>query len=136
MLATAFNPTPDLNSSATADEPLTFAIRDYIDAYVNRFGRKRAAEDFGVSRHTLWRLLRRGQLGRALPRAVPNTVGETVEAQVKATPALSRSLRPSSNGHLRLDPLANASTQITIVHSLGNCLPLHLPSPWRRPAVG
>ena len=73
---------------------MTVAIRDYIDAYVYRHGRKRAAKAFGVSRHTLWRFLRRGQPGCSLPSAVLNTVGETVKALKEATPALSRRPRP------------------------------------------
>ena len=32
-----------------------------------------------VSRHTLWRFLRRGHTGRALPRAVMGIVGDSVE---------------------------------------------------------
>ena len=43
--------------------------------YVLLYGHKRTAEDFGVSRHTLWRFLKRGQMGRALPSAVLNSVG-------------------------------------------------------------
>ena len=43
--------------------------------YALLYGRKRAAEDFGISRHTLWRFLERGQMGRALPNAVLNSVG-------------------------------------------------------------
>ena len=67
---------------------MTVAIRDYIDAHVYRHGRKRVAEAFGVSRHTLWRFLRRGHLGRSLPRAVLDAVGETVESLEEATQKL------------------------------------------------
>ena len=67
---------------------MTVAIRDYIDAHVYRHGRKRAVEDFGVSRHTLWRFLRRGQLGRSLPRAVIDAVGDSVESLEEATQKL------------------------------------------------
>ncbi|MCY4393076.1 MAG: hypothetical protein OXE43_13670 [Chloroflexi bacterium] len=46
------------------------AIGNYLLAHVERHGHARTAEAFGVSRHTLWRFLERGQPGRALPRAV------------------------------------------------------------------
>ena len=91
MSTTASSPTTDLNSSVAADSPLTVAIRDYIDAYVYRHSRKRTAEEFGVSRHTLWRFLRRGKLGRSLPRVVFNAVGSTVESLEEATQKLIES---------------------------------------------
>ena len=56
------------------------AIRDYVRAYVWRHGRRRAAEDLGVSRHTLWRFLERGHMGRAVPSSVLNSVGGSVRA--------------------------------------------------------
>ena len=65
------------------------ASRAYVRAYVRRHGRRRAAEAFGVSRHTLWRCLARGHMGHALPRAVLHAVGESVEALDAATRALS-----------------------------------------------
>ncbi len=57
------------------DRELTYPIREYVRTYVLLYGRKRTAEDFRVSRHTLWRFLERGQMGRALPNAVLNSVG-------------------------------------------------------------
>ena len=56
------------------------AIRDYVRAYVWRHGRRKAAGDLGVSRHTLWRFLERGHTGRAVPTAVLNSVGGNVRA--------------------------------------------------------
>ena len=88
MSRTASKPATDQRSQLTADSQLTAAIRDHIDAYVDRHGHKRAAEDFGVSRHTLWRFLRRGHLGRSLPKAVLSAVGETVNALEGATQKL------------------------------------------------
>ena len=41
-------------------------IRAYVRAYGLRHGRRRATEAFGVSRHTLWRFLERGYVGRSL----------------------------------------------------------------------
>ncbi len=55
-------------------------IRDYVRAYMWRHGRGKAADAFGVSRHTLWRFLERGHMGGSLPRAVLNTVGGSAEA--------------------------------------------------------
>ncbi len=49
---------------------LADAIGDYLRAHIERHGRKHTAEAFGVSRHTLWRFLERGQAGRALTLAV------------------------------------------------------------------
>ena len=45
-------------------------IRVDVRAYVWRHGRNRTAEDFGVSRHTLWRFLERGHMGTP-PRPAP-----------------------------------------------------------------
>ena len=88
MSTTTSNLTRNLNRQVAADDPLTVAIRDYIDAYVYRRGHKRTTEAFGVSRHTLWRFLRKGQLGRSLPKAVLSAVGETVDALEEATQKL------------------------------------------------
>ena len=56
------------------------AIRDYVRAYVWRHGRRKTAEDLCVSRHTLWRFLERGHMGRAVPSSVLNSVGGNVRA--------------------------------------------------------
>ena len=47
-------------------------------------GRKTAG-DLGVSRHTLWRFLERGHVGRAVPSAVLNAVGGNTAALEAAT---------------------------------------------------
>ena len=67
---------------------LVDAIGDYLHAHVERHGRKATAAAFGVSRHTLWRFLERGQPGRALPRAVLARVGPDLDAVDAATQAL------------------------------------------------
>ena len=67
---------------------LADAIGDYLHAHVERHGRGRTAAAFGVSRHTLWRFLDRGQPGRALPRAVLERVGPDLDAVDAATQAL------------------------------------------------
>ena len=88
------------------DSKLVDLIRAYVRAYVWRHGRGKAAKAFGVSRHTLWRFLERGHVGR-LPRAVLETVGGSAEALEAARwklvtdlPALRRddALRPLADG--------------------------------------
>ena len=54
-------------------------------AYASLHGRRKTAEDLGVSRHTLWRFLERGHLGRSVPSAVLNSVGGSVGAIEAAT---------------------------------------------------
>ena len=70
-----------LNGSAPAGPELTGAIRDYVRTCVLWHGRQRVAETLGVSRHTLWRFLERGRMGRA----VPNAVGGSIVALEAAT---------------------------------------------------
>ena len=70
---------------ATLDSDLDDAIREYLRTYVVWRGIQQATATFGVSRHTLWRFLRRGHTGRALPRAVMGIVGDSVEALEAAT---------------------------------------------------
>ena len=77
--------TRSLNGTTQAGPDLERAVRDYVRAYVWRHGRRRAAEDLGVSRHTLWRFLERGHVGRAVPSAVLNSVGKSVRAIEAAT---------------------------------------------------
>ncbi len=91
-----------------AEESLAAAIRDYVEAHVSRHGRKRTAEAFGVSRHTLWRFLRKGHAGRSLSHAVLSTVGGTVEALEAATLKLNhRRPRPG-----RADPLPHLTEEL------------------------
>ena len=71
------------------------AIGDYLLAHVERHGHGRTAEAFGVSRHTLWRFLDRGQPGRALPRAVTDRVGDTPGELAAARRALAGESRPA-----------------------------------------
>ena len=54
-------------------------------AYASLHGRRKAAEDLGVSRHTLWRFLERDQMGRAVPSAVVSKVSKGVQAVEAAT---------------------------------------------------
>ncbi len=69
-----------LNGAAQPETDLERAIRDYVRAYVWRHGRRKTAEDLGVSRHTLWRFLERGHMGQAVPSAVLSSVGGNVRA--------------------------------------------------------
>ena len=61
------------------------AIRDYVRAYEQRHGCRKAAEVLGVSRHTLWRFLERGHMGRAVPTAVLNSVSGNIAVIEAAT---------------------------------------------------
>ncbi len=73
------------NATTQAGSDLKRAVRDYVRYYGWRHGRRKAAEDLGVSRHTLWSFLERGQMGRAVPSAVLNSVGGTIAALEAAT---------------------------------------------------
>ena len=64
---------------STIDPDLFLPIWDYVRAHALRYGHERTCQDLGVSRHTLWRLLKRFQMGRAIPRAVLRSVGDTAE---------------------------------------------------------
>ena len=77
--------TRSLNGTTQAGSDLTRAVRDYVRAYERRHGRRKTAEDLGVSRHTLWRFLGRGHAGRAVPSAVLNAVGGNIAALKAAT---------------------------------------------------
>ncbi|MYC37824.1 MAG: hypothetical protein F4X66_13070 [Chloroflexi bacterium] len=79
-----------LEDEPTGDD-LEDAIRHYVYTYALWRGRRKAMERFGVSRHTLWRFLDRGHMGRALPRAVLDTVGDSIEAIDAATWAIGAS---------------------------------------------
>ena len=75
-----------------------------------RNGRARIAENFGVSRHTLWRFLERGHVGRSLPRAVLNAVGVDID-------------KPSPNIVEALDAATAPLVKEMFESSLrGNCL--------------
>ena len=76
---------PKLNGALHAGPHLERAVRDYVRAYASLHGRRMAAKDLGVSRHTLWRFLERGHMGRAVPDAVLNSVGGNTAALEAAT---------------------------------------------------
>ena len=77
--------TQPLNGTTQAGPRLDRAIRDYVRAYAWLHGRRKTAEDLGVSRHTLWRFLERGHAGRAVPAAVLSSVSGSVRAIEAAT---------------------------------------------------
>ena len=77
--------TRPLNGTIQAGPALERAVRDYVRAYERLHGRRKAAEDLGVSRHTLWRFLERNHTGRAVPSAVLSSVGENVREIEAAT---------------------------------------------------
>ena len=73
------------NGTTQAGSRLERAVRDYVRAHAQLHGQRKTAEDFGVSRHTLWRFLERGQMGRAVPSAVLSKVGGSARAIEAAT---------------------------------------------------
>ena len=77
--------TQALNGMSQAGPDLWRAVRGYVRAYASLHGRRKAAEDLGVSRHTLWRFLERGHTGRSVPSAVLSSVGGSVRAIEAAT---------------------------------------------------
>ena len=77
--------TRPLNGRTQAGPRLERAARDYVRAHVRLYGQGKTAETLGVSRHTLWRFLERGQMGRAVPSAVLNSVGGSTQAIEAAT---------------------------------------------------
>ena len=79
-LITTERGTPTLGKAASGDSDLNDAIRSYVRTYVLWHGRRQAAETLGVSRHTLWRFLEQGHVGRAVPDSVLNAVGGSIEA--------------------------------------------------------
>ena len=74
-----------LNGTIQAGPHLERAVRDYVRAHVRLHGQGKTAEALGVSRHTLWRFLERGQAGRAVPSAVLSSVGGSTGAIKEAT---------------------------------------------------
>jgi len=94
--------------SKAVERELIDAIGDHLHAYVERHGHGRTAEAFGVSRHTLWRFLERGQPGRALPRAVLRKAGDTPAKLAAATRALAGETRPAAPERTRTPRLTQA----------------------------
>ena len=80
-----------------SDNARVASIRTYLRAHAWHYGHQRTAEQFGVSRQTLWRFLERDQVGRTLPRAVLDTVGGNVDALEAATRALIAESSPRSH---------------------------------------
>ncbi len=69
-------------------------------------GRPQATRHFGVSRHSLWRCLERGCLGKSLPRAVIRTVGDDPDAVTAATWAMTAVRRIQRSAAAVPKPLA------------------------------
>ena len=90
-LTTTNTSTPIPVEDESHGDDLDYAIRDYVRTYILWHGRAKAAETFGVSRHTLWRCLERGRLGKSLPRAVVKTVGDDPVAIEAAAWAMTAS---------------------------------------------
>ena len=98
--------TPIPGEDEPADDDLNSAIRDYVRTYVLWHGRPQAAQHFGVSRHTLWRCLERGRLGKSLPRAVTKAVGDNPDAIAAAAWAMTASRKLQRRAAANPQPLA------------------------------
>jgi len=97
-----------LNGTGQAGPELEKAIRDYVRTYAVLHGKPKAADAFGVSRHTLWRFLNRGHTGRAIPRVVLEHVGGSAQALDDARERLilqARARRRSDGAGLVAEPL-------------------------------
>ncbi len=104
--------TRPLNSRTQAGPLLGRAGWDYVRAHVRLYGQGKTAEVLGVSRHTLWRFLERGQLGRVVPSAVLNSVGGSTQAIKAATP-LATVEELSRFGRLSASTLRDRLTRLT-----------------------
>ena len=98
--------TPIPAADETADGDLDDAIRDYVRTYALWHGKSQAARHFGVSRHTLWRCLEQGCLGKSLPRAVIKTVGDDPDVIEAATWAMTAVRRIQRRAAATPKPLA------------------------------
>jgi hypothetical protein len=105
-MTTTNTSTPIPVEDEPSDDHLNYAIRDYVRTYVLWHGRAKAAETFGVSRHTLWRCLERGRLGKSLPRAVIKAVGDDPVAIEAAAWAITASRRIRRRAAANPQPLA------------------------------
>ncbi len=74
-----------LNGSTQTGPHLEGAVRDYVRAHVRLHGQGKTAETLGVSRHSLWRFLKRRYGGRAVPNAVLSSFSGSVRAVEAAT---------------------------------------------------
>ncbi|MDE2780779.1 MAG: replication-relaxation family protein [Chloroflexota bacterium] len=75
-------PTKKINPDQTN---LNDAIREYVRVHQRSHGQKATAEALGVSRHSLWRYLEQGHIGRAVPAAVLDSFGGSVKDIEAAT---------------------------------------------------
>ena len=87
-------------------DDLDYAIRDYVRTYILWHGRAKAAETFGVCRHTLWRCLERGRLGKSLPRSVIKAVGDAPDVIAAAAWAMTASRKLQRRAAANPKPLA------------------------------
>ena len=114
--------TPEPTQNTAAENPdLNDAIRRYVRAYTLWHGRPQAAQRFGVSRHTLWRFLERGHLGRSLPRAVTGAMSDDPQAIEAATEELAATALRERKLLLEMDDaLAQLEKRSPATHRLSN----------------
>ena len=102
---TPASPEETLGSGAR-NSALDDAIRDYVRTHVLWYGRQKTMEKFGVSRHTLWRFLERGRLGKSLPRAVIRAAGDAPDKIEAAAWAMTAVRQVRRRAAARKQPLA------------------------------
>ena len=102
---TPASPEETLGSGAR-NSALDDAIRDYVRTHVLWYGRQKTMEKFGVSRHTLWRFLERGRLGKSLPRAVIRSAGDDPDKIEAAAWAMTAVRQVRRRAAARKQPLA------------------------------
>ena len=105
-MTTTNTSTPIPVEDESHDDDLDYAIRDYVGTYVLWHGRAKTAETFGVSRHTLWRCLERGRLGKSLPRAVIKAVGDDPDVIAAAAWAMTANRKLQRLAAANPQPLA------------------------------
>ena len=105
-MTTTNTSTPISVEDESHGDDLDHAIRDYVRTYVLWYGRIKAAETFGVSRHTLWRCLEQGRLGKSLPKAVIEAVGNDADAIEAAAWAITARRKLQRRAAANPKPLA------------------------------
>ena len=120
---------PRPNGVAQAGADIDEVVRYYVRTYAVLHGKPKAAEALGVSRHTLWRFLKRGHTGRAIPRAVLEHVGGSAEALEKAEERLilqAQARRRLKDGGTAANPAASSKR---LSEALGDALRLLCATP-------
>ncbi len=100
------------------DPELLNAVRDYLRSHAERHGQQQTAEQYGVSRYTLWRLLWKDHVSPRLVAAVTAEVGDSIGRLHWDTERLddTGAQRRSGAARRRLTP-ADAETLEVLCHT-------------------